>query len=457
MSVIAVIDIGKTNAKLALVNRDTLEEIAFLTRPNTVRPGPPWPHFDVQGHWAFILDGLTELVCGHDIAAISVTTHGAAAALLDAQGQLAAPILDYEHTGPDTCRADYDALRPDFAQTGSPALGAGLNLGAQLFWQFRVMPDLAARVAHVVTYPQYWGYLLTGELACDVTSLGCHTDLWDVTRGQPSALVERLGLGGKLAPVRAPAEILGHLRPDLAARTGLPPDTLVACGIHDSNASLLPHLLGRDAPFAVLSTGTWVVAMAIGGAPVALDESRDLLVNVDARGAPVPSARFMGGREHDLALGGQPAAITPDAIAQVLGMRAMLLPTLVPGSGPFGGHAARWIGPEPPLGSAARTVAVGFYLALVSAESLRLIGNAGPVIVEGPFSTNPAFLDMLAAASGAEVICAKGRTGTSQGAALLFGQEAKCATYTRAPLGMVQRARYQDYASEWKRTVLAMA
>ena len=44
-----------------------------------------------------------------------------------------------------------------------------------------------------------------------------------------------------------------------------PPGTPVLTGIHDSNASLLPHLIDRKPPFAVVSTGTWVIAMAIGG------------------------------------------------------------------------------------------------------------------------------------------------------------------------------------------------
>lgn len=55
---VAVIDIGKTNAKLALVDRQSLTEISVITRPNTVLPGPPWPHFDVDGHWAFLLDEI---------------------------------------------------------------------------------------------------------------------------------------------------------------------------------------------------------------------------------------------------------------------------------------------------------------------------------------------------------------------------------------------------------------
>lgn len=129
---IAVIDLGKTIAKLALVDAARLDEIAVVTRPNLVLPGPPWPHFDLEGHWTFLIEALRAFHSEHRVDAISVTTHGAAAVLLDAKGGLAAPMLDYEHDGPDALAADYDALRPDFAQTGSPRLGAGLNLTGRL-------------------------------------------------------------------------------------------------------------------------------------------------------------------------------------------------------------------------------------------------------------------------------------------------------------------------------------
>ena len=79
---IAVIDIGKTNAKLALVDLESLTELAVVTRPNVVLPGPPWPHYDVEGHWAFLLDALAHFHRDYGIDAISVTTHGACAVLL---------------------------------------------------------------------------------------------------------------------------------------------------------------------------------------------------------------------------------------------------------------------------------------------------------------------------------------------------------------------------------------
>lgn len=416
---VAVIDIGKTNAKLALVSLDTLTEVAIVTRPNAPLPGPPYPHFDTEGHWAFLLDALKRFQADHGISAISITTHGASGALIAADGTLAAPILDYEHTGPQETAAAYDALRPPFAQTGAPRLADGLNLGAQIHWQLTRDPSLASRTASVVTYPQYWAHRLTGILASDVTSLGCHTDLWNPHTGAPSGLLAALGLSGKLAPPRPCADVLGPILPAIAAATGLPPDTPVHCGIHDSNASLLPHLLTRAKPFSVVSTGTWVIAMSIGGTPTTLDPSQDTLINVAATGGPVPSARFMGGREHDIASQGPYPEPTDADMAAILADQTMLLPALVPQTGPFQGHSAAWIGREPAPGTGTRGAAISFYLAMVTAQSLRLIGRAGPIVVEGPFAQNRPYCLMLQAVTGAPIVPMGGTTGTAQGSALL--------------------------------------
>lgn len=425
---IAVVDIGKTNAKLAIVRLSDLSEIAVMTRPNRVLTGPPYPHFDVSGHWAFLLDGLAQFHAEHGISAITVTTHGAAAALLSEDGSLAAPILDYEHKGPGECAAAYDAIRPPFSETGSPRLSMGLNLGAQLHWQFKTDPALRGKVRHIVTYPQFWAYLLTGVLATDVTSLGCHTDLWNPYLGEFSTLTATLGVTEKIAPPRQPADILGPILPSVAQHTGLAHDTPVHCGIHDSNASLLPHIISRKPPFSVVSTGTWVVAMAVGGKPVTLNPALDTLVNVNAYGEAVPSARFMGGREHNIALDGKTLEADNKQKLDVLTKRSMLLPSLVPETGPFAGMRARWVGEEPAPGSGQRSAAVGFYLALVTARCLELIGHDGPVIVEGPFASNKSFLWMLGAASSSPVIPMNSATGTSQGAALLIGRSRIVAT-----------------------------
>jgi sugar (pentulose or hexulose) kinase len=210
---------------------------------------------------------------------------------------------------------------------------------------------------------------------------------------------------------------LGTLLPEIAERTGLPASTPVHVGIHDSNASLLPHLLARQAPFSVLSTGTWVIALAIGAQPIKLDAARDTLINVNALGNPTPSARFMGGRENAVLSEGLPEA-TPEAVEDVLKRGMMYLPSARRGSGPFPNSLGQWIGAGSP---AERRAAVSFYLAMMAATCLDLVGADGPTIIEGPFAANVEFARMLRAATGRDVISEAGGTGTSIGAALLAG------------------------------------
>lgn len=447
MRTVAVIDIGKTNVKVALVDLHTSTETAVETTPNTVLPGPPWPHFDTEAQWAFIRNALRRLGRTTRIDAITTTTHGACAALLDAAGGLAAPVMDYEFDGPDDMRAAYDAIRPAFDETGSPGLPGGLNLGAQLHFMLMRDQGLLKRTAHVVMWPQYWGYLLTGRLASDVCSLGCHTDLWNPHVADWSSLPDRLGLAGKLAPPHRPDEVLGTLIPELQDDLGLGP-VPVLVGIHDSNASLVPHLLSRSAPFSVVSTGTWVIAMAIGAADVVLDPARDTLVNVNALGQPVPSARFMGGREYDLVQAGAAADGDGADASRVLAGGVMLLPAVVRGSGPFPRRQMEWT--EEPGSAGERAVALGWYLALMTSECLSMIGARGPTLVEGPFARNPWFAQMLASATGRPVLPAEGRTGTAPGAAMLAGD-----TVPVTPDASVSPvAGLAHYASRWRNLCL---
>ena len=114
---VAVLDIGKTNVKVALFDLQSGSEIAAVSRPNIVIEEPPWPHFDVEGHWGFFLASIAGFHSKHRVDAISVTTHGASIALLNADGVLAAPILDYEYDGLDEVAASYDKIRPLFEET----------------------------------------------------------------------------------------------------------------------------------------------------------------------------------------------------------------------------------------------------------------------------------------------------------------------------------------------------
>ena len=294
---------------------------------------------------------------------------------------------------------------------GHGSLPDGLNMGAQLHRLETLHPGLLGDGATLLPWAQYWAWRLSGVAASEVTSLGCHSDLWRPLEGRPSSLARKRGWAGGLAPLRSADAILGKLTPEWVGRTGLPADVSILCGLHDSNAALLaargfPEIADADA--TVLSTGTWFVAMRSPGPgqPVdmnRLDEARDCLVNVDAYGRPVPSARFMGGREIEILTGldtrridigaDQPRLI--GAAPAALQGGAMVLPTLTPGVGPFPHGRGRWIGA--PADEVHRRVLVSLYAALVSDAALDLIGARGRLLVEGRFAEADVFVRALAA------------------------------------------------------------
>ena len=418
---VGVIDIGTSSAKLSVVDLDTQAELDTRKIPVAVLGESAYPHYDVAAIWDFVLEAITELNREHPLDALSVAAAGGIAALIDETGELTLPVLDPDYAGPDALARGYDSVRPEFAESFTPRLPAGLNLGAQLYWQERSFPAEFARTRWILPYAQYWGFRLTGTPCSEITSLGCHTDLWNFETDLYSSLVVRQGWLEKMPDVRPADEVLGIVKPELCRRLGLKPRVPVHVGIEQSSALLLPHMVGERLPFSVVSTGgPWVVASAPGGSLAGLDPDRDCFANLDAFGRPVPVARFMGGAEFSQMIGEEPAHIGEAAVARVLDESIMLLPSVTAGSGPFPNRKARWTHPEHTLDKEARFVAVSFYLALMTAECLALTGADGTSVVEGTFTSNRLYLEMLAPATERAVEAMPGgQAGVSLGAALL--------------------------------------
>jgi len=446
---VGVIDIGKTNAKCAIVDIDRFEEVAVLTTPNRVLDGAPYRHFDIEGIWAFLTSAIAKLNAEYRLSALSITTHGACAALVADDGGLALPVLDYESDAPDRFAADYDAARPDFAASYSPRLPGGLNLGAQLYYQAQAFPKAFAKTKWILTYPQYWAWRLTDVAASELTSIGCHTDLWDFGANDFSALAKDNGWTAQFPPIRKASDVLGPVRENLIGALGLDAGIPVYCGIHDSNASLVPHILGREGSFSVVSTGTWVISCTPNGALKGLDPERDSLANIDAFGRPVPSARFMGGREFSSLITQKNPSADGASMARVLDEAIMLLPSVQQGSGPFPNRKARWSQPADSLPQAELYCTVSFYLAMMSSVALSMTGGCDDIVVEGPFASNLPYCRMLASATGRPVIGTKAATGTSIGAALLTRIEQPLETIEGASQRHLPEPGMALYAKRW--------
>lgn len=459
-----VVDIGKTLSKVSLWSRDG-RMIDRATRPNAIVEEGGIRRLNVAGIGQFLRQSLDRM--GRPtVEYIVPVAHGAAVAALCPTGLAIAP-LDYEQDLPADVLDEYRQARAPFAETGSPALPGGLNFGAQLFWLDRLHPTAMAS-ATLVPWAQYWAWFLSGEAVSEVTSLGCHSDLWNPTSGQFSTLALAQGWAGRFAPLASASQVIGLIRPEIATSSGLSPETKVLAGIHDSNAALLAargfaEIANNEA--TVLATGTWFIAMRLmkqAWAPASLPEDRDCLVNVDAFGKPLPSARFMGGRETELLVQSDTRSVDTKedqshllaAVEQVVASGAMVLPTLVPGNGPFPRGQGGWL--KRPADWNARRAGACLYAALVADAALDLIGTRDRVLVEGRFAAAEVFVRALASLRpGTAIYTANAQNDVSFGALRLINpelvSEGKLATVAPLPCDL------SAYRQHWQTNSMAPA
>ena len=212
--VIAIFDIGKTNKKLLLFDthyRIVYESSACLDE-TVDEDGYPCENLrDLQ---RFISDSLLRIQQNPviSIKAVNFSTYGASFVHLGKRdGQIVTPLYNYLKPYPkDLLQQFYSNYGGEEAfslTTASPVLGH-LNSGMQLYWLKYKKPHVFERIRYSLHLPQYMSYLLTGRTFSDMTSIGCHTNLWDFTRQGYHEWVFREGIADKLAPIESATQTM---------------------------------------------------------------------------------------------------------------------------------------------------------------------------------------------------------------------------------------------------------
>ncbi|MEV5709611.1 rhamnulokinase family protein [Actinoallomurus sp. NPDC052274] len=266
----AAVDLGASSGRVmvARVGEDELtlrEAHRFPNRP--VRAGGTL-YWDVLGLYGHVLDGLR---AADGVASIGVDSWAVDYGLLDPAGTLLGNPVHYRDD-----RAD-GVMDKVVAELGAQTL---YDVGGLQFLPFNTVYQLlsapvpeAARTLLMI--PDLLAYWLTGEAGAEMTNAST-TGLYDVRAGDWAySLIERLGLPtGIFPPLRRPGDVIGTLRPDVAAETGLPdalPVTTV--GSHDTASAVLAVPAEHDR-FGYVSCGTWSLAGVELDAPVLSEESR---------------------------------------------------------------------------------------------------------------------------------------------------------------------------------------
>ena len=289
-----------------------------------------------------------------------------------------------------------------------------MTLGHQLFWLSREFPEAFARARWILPFAQYWAWGLAGVPACEVTSLGAQTQLWNPRERAFSSLVGQQGWADKFPPLRSAWRSWGRSS-SKSQRNVICRSISRSCAGLRGGANIARHLAAGLDDFTLISTGEWLVVYQPHLPLAQLEPLRDTAANVDLLGRPVACARFMAGREYAAIAGveGKDARAEVGDVAALVAAGTMALPSFTRSGGRSRPPARADCGRAAQRRARAGSLA-SLYLALMASACLDLLRSRGQVIIDGAFADHRLFAELLAALRPGQPVAV---SGERQGAA----------------------------------------
>ena len=297
--VTAVFDIGRTNKKFFLFDRDFQEVHREYIRFDEItdEDGYPTENLEALENWAKgVFDKMLDSP-EYDIEALNFSCYGASLVHVDENGEPTTPLYNYmKPLDEEVYNSFYEAYGPEneiSRVTGSPKLGM-LNTGMHLYWLKYTKPEVFLKIKYSLHLPQYLSYLFTGIPISEFTSIGCHTLLWDYEKNEYHAWVYQEGINEKLPPLASSRKTVPINYKGKTIEMG--------SGIHDSSSALLPYIQSLNNPFLLVSTGTWSISINPFNTEMLTltDLENDSLFNMRTDGSPVKVSRLFLGNEYKI-------------------------------------------------------------------------------------------------------------------------------------------------------------
>lgn len=297
--VIAIFDVGKTNKKLFLFDEHYKIVFERSARFLEIVDEDGFPCENLESLRQSVFDSLQEVLRlpEFEIKAINFSAYGASIVNIDKDGLPVTPLYSYLKPYPEKLTqkfySKYGGEKSFTFQTASPVLGS-LNSAMQVYRIKEEKPELFEKIKYALHLPQYLSFLISGKPYSDITSIGCHTNLWDFSKNDYHEWVEEEGLLEKLAPIAPSDKVIPVMFSGNNYNLGI--------GLHDSSAALIPYLKSFQKPFVLISTGTWCITLnPFNHSPLTAEELKeDCLRYLQFQGAPVKASRFFGGHEHEV-------------------------------------------------------------------------------------------------------------------------------------------------------------
>lgn len=298
---IAILDIGKTNKKLLIFDPDyrILYEHSEKIEETADEDGFPCEDLVGLNRWMDEAFHIARQQTGVEIKALNFSAYGASLVHIGKSGKAWGPLYNYLKPFREEWRREFVQRHLSIdriaMETASPDLGS-LNAGMQLFRLAAYNPDFQRYVLYSLHLPQYLCWYFSGRSVSEITSVGCHTMMWDFKRNEYHNWLIKEKLTSYLAPVHKAERPVTPLK----QQTGI----IYGTGLHDSSAALIPYIRMGGERFVIISTGTWSISLnPFNHEPLTDQElASDCLSYLSHQGNPIKASRYFIGPAHDLVL-----------------------------------------------------------------------------------------------------------------------------------------------------------
>ncbi|MFG1929666.1 FGGY-family carbohydrate kinase [Mycobacterium sp. NPDC048908] len=289
MSVVLGVDVGSQSIKVVLVDEggDVVSTGAAALSMTHAHDG--WAEQDPQTYCAALRDAIRVATADIDpsrVVAVGLGSQVDGVVACDADGAPLRPaIIWLDKRATEQCDRLVAAVGQEALAERTGLVADASHSAPKMMWIRDHEPSVWRRTSTLAPVGSYLLHHLTGAHAQDAANASS-TMVYDVCRGNfDESLCSAADLDPSMfAPVRRSTDVVGTLRPDVAAQLGLAPDCAVVVGTGDEHAASV-GAGAIEAGVVVDVTGTAEPVTTASEAPV-----RDPVGLVETHGHAVPGA-----------------------------------------------------------------------------------------------------------------------------------------------------------------------
>lgn len=267
---IVTLDVGTSGAHAAVFDVDGRRWVEVRRSYPTVSPRPGWAEQDAGAWRSASLSALRALVAqigGRRVRAIGLTGQCPSVVVLDGAHRPLRPALIYRDNRAVVESASLRRALGDanvHARTGH--LPAAFHVLPKLAWLRRHEQATFDRVTLALQPRDWLALVLTGEVRTDGTHAAATLAYDLATRSWAADLAAAAGIDIALfPPLAGSADVVGTLRPAIAARLGLPAAIPVVLGGADSQACALGAGVVAEGPVSEMAGSSTCLNAVVAG------------------------------------------------------------------------------------------------------------------------------------------------------------------------------------------------